>query len=150
PEAAAPTYPSDLTDDEWTQLEADRASHVHVVETPARVRHGVRTVLRAVTAVRGRRYATHVPWPCGRRGRWVDMAAWAVCLVLAACRYRATGLAVELDTDAPPERALTITATVRAGGATDGPAGPRASRSWTRGGTNATVTLPASFELVPG
>ena len=69
----------------------------------------------------------------------------ALIAVLVACTYGATETLVTIDTDAPIDRALTIT--VQASGATmaSGDAGIQVIR----GGANPTATLPGSFGVVP-
>jgi hypothetical protein len=65
----------------------------------------------------------------------------------AACRYGATEVRVALDTDAPPERTLTIRVYAREGNAE---AANGDVVTWRRGGAMGTIELPASFGVIPG
>ncbi len=69
------------------------------------------------------------------------------CALGQGCTFGATEVLVQLGTDAPIGRALTIVATVRAGGSLTGDGG---THTWLRGGPMGTANLPGSFGVTPG
>ncbi len=73
----------------------------------------------------------------------VVLIAFAGALI--ACRYPATEVLVVIDSDAPADRVLTLSATVVGSDAADG-----GNRMWVRGASaSGGITLPASFGVTP-
>ncbi len=73
-----------------------------------------------------------------------------VAFALSGCTFGATEVRVVLGTDAPPERTLTIVASVYPGSSTSGPVGATATHAWSRGGDAGSIRLPADFAVTPG
>jgi hypothetical protein len=89
------------------------------------------------------------------RSRYATLAGTVAlfALALGACTTDPTEVIVRVSTDAPPGRAMTVTATVHQA---SNPGGAGQIRSWTRavdGGMHApagsTITFPATFAIVP-
>ena len=73
------------------------------------------------------------------------LAMVALLVSSAACTTPATEVVVQLDSNAPADRALTIRATVRADSAEAGIGTPQ---TWTRGGPFGDVVFPATFGVI--